>query len=97
MDGIISGIDPLSAIGSSIDVNKISSKKDVEHEFVSIFISQVMGNVFKAKSAAFGGESALGTFSDDLYNEIMLSKISREIAENKAFGFDNLLAADKKW
>jgi Rod binding domain-containing protein len=97
MDDMISAIDPLSAIGSNINLNTIRSKKDVESEFVSLFISQLMGNVFKAKTSALGGESALGSFSDDLYNEIMMSKISKELAENKAFGFDGLMAADKKW
>jgi len=92
----ITGINPLYAIGSNINVNRISTKKDVEREFVGIFISQVMGNVFKGQGSLFGSEGALGTYTDNLYNDIMLSKISREIAENKAFGFDKLLSLNDK-
>lgn len=95
MDGMISGIDPLSAIGNNVDINKISTKKDVEREFASIFISQVMGNVFKGQSSMLGTEGSLGMYSNSLYNDIMLAKISKEIADNKAFGFDQLLAAGK--
>ena len=94
---MINAIDPLSVMSSNINVGKIHSKKDVEREFVGIFISQVMGNVFKGESSIYGDEGALGMYSNSLYNDIMLAKISKEIAENKAFGFEKLLEAGTKW
>lgn len=92
MDFFVPGIDPLYAIGSNINVNKIKSKEDANKEFVSVFVSQIMKQVFKSQSSMFGEEGNLGMFSDNLYNDILLSKISREIAENKSFGFDKYLA-----
>jgi Rod binding domain-containing protein len=87
----ITGIDPLYAIGSQVNVNKVHTKKDAEKEFVAVFLQQVMKDVFKAQSSMMGDEGALGMFSDNLYNDIMISKVSRDLAENKAFGFDDAM------
>ena len=96
MDNIMSGIDPIRALGG-MQMGKMTSKRDVEKEFVGIFVSQIMGDVFKGQSSMFGTDGALSSYTEDLYNEIMLAKVSQEIAENKAFGFDKLLQADKAW
>ncbi len=95
MDAFVSGIDPLYAIGSSVNVNKIQSKADADQEFASIFISQVLKEVFKAQTSMFGEEGTLGMFSDNLYNDIMVAKMSSEIAKNKSFGFDKLITGNK--
>ena len=92
MDSYITGIDPLYAIGSSVGTNKIRTKENASTEFVSIFVSQILKEVFKAQSSMFGEEGSLGMFSYNLYNDILLSRISREIAENKSYGFDKILA-----
>lgn len=95
MDSYIAGIDPLYAIGSNINLNKIRTKTDAKREFASIFVSQVLKEVFKSQSSMFGEEGSLGVFSDNLYNDILLAKISGEIASNKSFGFDKLMMGDK--
>jgi Rod binding domain-containing protein len=95
MDSYITGIDPLYAIGSNINLNKVNAKTDAKQEFVSIFISQILKEVFKNQSTMFGEEGTLGMFSDNLYNDILVAKISSEIAQNKSFGFDKLLMGTK--
>lgn len=95
MDPYISGIDPLSAIGSNINFNKIRAKSDAKKDFAAIFVSQILKEVFKSQSSMFGEEDSLGMSSNDLYNDILLAKISGEIASNKAFGFDKLMMGKK--
>lgn len=75
-------------------MSKIRSKEDVSREFASIFISQVLKEVFKGQSSMFGEEGALGMFSDNLYNDILISKISADMAASKAFGFEKLMATN---
>jgi Rod binding domain-containing protein len=91
----IPAIDPLYAIGNNVNLSKVRTKEDAQKEFVSMFLSQVMKDVFKAQSSMFGDEGSLGTFSDNLYNDIMMSKISGDLAATKAFGFDGLFPSDK--
>lgn len=95
MDSYITGIDPLYAIGSNISFNRIKTKADAGREFSSIFIAQILKEVFKNQSAMFGEEGTLGAFSDNLYNDILIAKISSEIAKNKSFGFDKLVMGGK--
>jgi Rod binding domain-containing protein len=103
MSSFISGIDTLSAIGPNINMinmnkNKINNKAGADKEFVSIFVSQILKEVFENQSSMFGEEKeegALGDFSKNLYNDIMMAKISSEIAQNKAFGFDKLMMGRK--
>lgn len=91
MDSYIAGIDPISAFGNNnIKMNKTRTKEEVNKEFVAMFISQVMKDVFKAQSSMFGDEGAMGTFSENMYNDIMMSKISSDIAATKLFGFDKM-------
>ena len=96
MSFFVPAIDPLYAIGSNININKVSTKADVQREFVSVFMSQILKEVFKSQSSMFGEEGELGMFSDNLYNDVLLTKISRDMAESKAFGFDDLIANSKK-
>jgi Rod binding domain-containing protein len=91
VDSYITGIDPLYAIGSSINLNKVRTNADASREFASVFISQILKEVFKNQSSMFGEEGTLGPFSDNLYNDILIAKISSEIAQNKSFGFDKLM------
>ncbi len=91
MDSYITGIDPLYAIGANVNLNKIKTKADAGREFSSIFISQILKEVFKNQSSMFGEEGTLGAFSDNLYNDILIAKIASEIAQNKSFGFDKLV------
>ena len=95
MDSYITGIDPLYAIGSNVNLNRVRTKAEAEHEFASLFVSQVIKEVFKSQSSMFGEEGSLGAFSDNLYNDIMVAKISSEIAQNKAFGFEKMMAGHK--
>ena len=103
MSEFIPGINPLSAIGSDINMfnvntNKVNTKAGADKEFVSIFVSQILKQVFENQSSMFGDEKeegALGDFSKNLYNDIMMAKISSEIAQNKAFGFDKLMMGRK--
>jgi Rod binding domain-containing protein len=95
MDPYITGIDPLYAIGSNINLNKVRTKTDAKREFATIFVSQILKEVFKSQSSMFGEEGSLGVFSDNLYNDILLAKISGEIAGNKSFGFDKLMTGNK--
>jgi len=88
----VPGIDPLYAIGSNVNISNVRTKEDAKREFVSVFISQMLKEVFKSQSSMFGEEGSLGMFSDNLYNDIFISKISRDIAASKSFGFDKLLA-----
>lgn len=88
MDSFLTGIDPLYAIGSSVNANRVGNRQDAGKEFVSLFISQIVKQVFKSQSTMFGEEGNLGAFSDNLYNDILIDKISREIAESKSFGLD---------
>jgi len=94
MDSYIAGIDPLYAIGSNVNLSKMRSKEDVSREFASIFISQILKEVFKSQGSMFGEEGSLGMFSDNLYNDILISKISGDMAASKSFGFDRLMAAN---
>lgn len=94
MDSYLAGIDPLYAIGSNINLNRVRSKEDVSREFASIFISQILKEVFKSQGSMFGEEGSLGMFSDNLYNDILVSKISGDMAASKAFGFDRLMASN---
>ncbi len=88
----ITGIDPLYAIGSNISVNNnVRTKADAQKEFASVFVAQILKEVYKGQSEMFGEEGSLGLFSDNLYNDIMMSKISSEIAGDKSFGFEKLL------
>ncbi len=95
MDYFVPAIDPLYALGRNVGVGKVRSKEDVQKEFVSMFLAQIMKDVFKAQSSMFGEEGALGTFSDNLYNDIFLAKVSRDMASSKAFGFDKLFPTNK--
>lgn len=92
MDNYITGIDPMSALvkSNSIQTNKVRTKEEVNQEFVAMFISQVMKDVFKAQSSMFGDDTTMGAFSEDMYNDIMMSKISSDIAATKLFGFDKM-------
>jgi Rod binding domain-containing protein len=94
MVNFVPAIDPLYAVGSNVNVNNIKTKQDVEREFVSVFLSQVMKDVFKAQSTMFGDEGALGEFSGNMYNDIMMQKVSSDLAANKAFGFDKLMVGE---
>ena len=92
----MSGIDPLYAIGSNVDFGKIQSKADANQEFASIFVSQVLKQVFKSQSSMFGEEEdSLGMFSNNLYNDILVAKMASEISKNKSFGFDKLIMGNK--
>lgn len=93
MDYFTAGIDPLYAIGSNVSFNKVRSKEDAQHEFASIFISQILKEVLKNQSSMFGEEGSLGIYSGNLYNDVFISKIANEIAYNKSFGFDKMFAA----
>jgi len=95
VDSYITGIDPLYAIGGNVSISKVRTKADAEREFASVFISQILKEVFKNQSSMFGQEGALGMFSDNLYNDILVAKLSGEIAQNKAFGFDKLMTGIK--
>ena len=103
MSEFIPGINPMSAIGSDINMfnvntKKVNTKAGADKEFVSIFVSQILKEVFENQSSMFGEEKeegALGDFSKNLYNDIMMAKISSEIAQNKAFGFDKLMMGRK--
>ena len=95
MDSYVTGIDPLYAIGSSINLNRVRTKADAGREFSSIFVSQILKEVFKNQSAMFGEEGTLGMFSGNLYNDILIAKISSEIAQNKSFGFDKIVMDNK--
>lgn len=75
MDSYITGIDPLYAIGSNINLNRVNTKADAGREFVSIFVSQILKEVFNNQSAMFGKEGTLGAFSDNLYNDILVANI----------------------
>ena len=100
MSSFIPGIDPFSVIGSSANMNsvsanninssKVTTKEEARREFVSLFVSQVMKEMFKSQASMFGDEEPTGVFSGDLYNEILMSKISGELAKNRAFGFDKM-------
>jgi Rod binding domain-containing protein len=96
MDGYITGIDPLYALGSNINLKKPNAKADPKQEFISIFVSQILKEVFKNQSSMFGeGEDGtqgtFGGFSDNLYNDILVAKISSEIAQSKSLGFDKIM------
>ena len=95
MDSYITGIDPLYAIGSNVNMNRVRTKAEAGHEFASLFVSQVIKEVFKSQSSMFGEEGSLGAFSDNLYNDILIAKISSEIAQNKSFGFDKIMTGYK--
>jgi Rod binding domain-containing protein len=95
LDAYVAGIDPLYAIGSNISFGKIQSRADANQEFASIFVSQVLKQVFKSQTTMFGEEGTLGMFSDNLYNDILVAKMASEIAKNKSFGFDKLITGKK--
>jgi Rod binding domain-containing protein len=90
MDAFMAGIDPLFAIGSNVNVNKVRTKEQAGKEFVSVFMSQMLKQIFKAQSSMFGEEGSLGAFSDNLYNDLLISKISAEMAESKIFDLDKM-------
>jgi len=94
VDYFVSGIDPLYAIGSNVNLRKIRTRDDVQREFASIFVSQILKEVLKSQASVFGEEGSLGIFSGNLYNDILISKISGEIAYDKSFGFDRFMAAN---
>jgi Rod binding domain-containing protein len=94
MESFFAGIDPLYAIGSNVNLSRIRSKEDASREFASLFISQILKEVFKNQGSMFGEEGSLGMFSDNLYNDILISKISGDLAASKSFGFDKLVAAN---
>ena len=95
MDSYITGIDPLYAIGSNVNLKRVRTKAEAGREFASVFISQILKEVFKNQNSMFGEEGSLGAFSDNLYNDIMIAKISSEIAQNKSFGFDKMMTGYK--
>jgi hypothetical protein len=92
---IIPSIDPLYALGANVNVNKVRTKKEAEKEFVSVFLSQVMKDVFKAQSSMFGDEGALGAFSNNMFNDIMMQRVTADMVANKAYGFDKILAGEQ--
>lgn len=97
MDNMISAIDPLYALGNNVNMNKVGSRADAEKQFVSFFLSEIFKDVFKAQSSMFGEEgSSVGTFSNNLYNDILMSHITKEIADSKVYGMDKLLAKMNK-
>ena len=97
MSSFITGIDPLSAIGSNINLNmnRVNAKTDAKQEFVSIFVAQMLKQVFKDQRSMFREESPTGSFSDNLYNDILVAKISSEIAKDKSLGIDKLMMGIK--
>ena len=89
----ISGIDPLSVIGPNISAGKVRTKAEAEKEFASVFVAQILKEIYKGQMAMFGDEEKdAGMFSNNLYNDIMMSKIAGEIADSKSFGFEKLMA-----
>ncbi|MFH1710061.1 MAG: hypothetical protein ABH860_03180 [bacterium] len=95
MDPYITGINPLQSIGPQANVSKVKTRADAEREFASMFIAQILKETFKSQSSMFGKDKSIGMFSDNLYNDILIAKISSEIAQNKSFGFDKLMAGSK--
>ena len=95
MDYFIPGIDPLYAIGTNIGPNRIKTKEDARIEFASMFLAQMLKDVFKSQSAMFGGEGSLGIYSDNLYNDILLSKLSRQVATDRSLGFERVITGIK--
>jgi hypothetical protein len=93
----VSPIDPLYALGGNVPVNKPRTKAEVQQEFVSVFLSQIMKDVFKAQSSMFGDEGEMGMFADNMYNDVFLSKVTRDLAANPAFAFDKLFKGSNKW
>ena len=96
MDFSVPAIDPLYALGANVNANRIGSKSDAQKQFVSFFLSQIFKDVFKAQSTMFGEEGSTGTFSDNLYNDILMSRITKEIADSKIYGMDKILAQANK-
>jgi Rod binding domain-containing protein len=95
MESFVPGIDPLLAIGSSINVRKAVSKENAQQQFASIFMAQIMKEIFKGQSEMFGEEGSSGLFSESLYNDIFLSKISADMASSKSLGFERIFQTNK--
>jgi hypothetical protein len=96
MGYIVPSINPIDALGGSSGMPKVKTKKDVEKAFVSMVMSQIMKDMVKAPGSLLGGESAFGTVTDNMYKEIMMTKLTNDMVESKAFGFDKMMAGENK-
>ena len=87
----VPSIDPFYALSGNINPGRITSKADAEKQFVSVFLSEIFKGVFKSQNSLLGDDQT-SAFSDDLYNDILMSKITKDMADSKAYGIDKLLA-----
>ena len=87
----ITGIDPLNAMGSNISFSKVRTKEDAQKEFASMFVAQILKEIYKGQSAMFGEEGSLGMYSDNMFNDLMINKLASEIANSKSFGLDKMV------
>jgi len=86
----ITGIDPLYAIGSGVSATQPKTKAEAQKEFVAMFLNEILKEVYKGQSSMFGDEGSLGAFSDNMYNDLFIAKVSNELANSKAFGFESM-------
>jgi len=78
MDYFYGAIDPLSSIGSPLLKSQITSKnnpEDVSKEFMSIFMAELLKQVFKNQSLL---EEQAGA---GIYNDIFINQMARDLVE----------------
>jgi len=91
MIDFIPGMDPASMMGPSLNVSGMPrTNKEASKAFISLFLSQILKDVLKSQNALFDSTDGASMFSNDLYNQILISKISEDLAKNDIFGFDEM-------
>ena len=87
MNYYVPQISPVSMMGSSIPTsNRIETKEDANKVFVSFYIKEIMKNFSNSNNELYGNYS--NNFSKDIYNDVIVNKISHDLAEQDIFGFN---------
>lgn len=90
MDYFVPEISPVNMMGSSmVQGSRITTKEDANKAFVNLFLSQVLKNIMNAQNDLYGSDSA-NTFSNDIYNDVLINKMSEELAQDNVFGFGSV-------
>ncbi|MFC1559475.1 hypothetical protein ACFL4F_00040 [Candidatus Margulisiibacteriota bacterium] len=97
MDYFVPGISSADILGPSLKINKVvKTKEEANKAFISLFLSQILRNVLKSQNTLYGDSQGMSAFSRDMYNEILISKISEDLAKSKTFGFEKVLGLEKQ-
>lgn len=94
----VSSVNPylnvLPDLQNQADLRQPGSAKDVKREFMALFLKELLRNSFGAEGTGFDSllekeDDAFGA-APGYYNDALIQKITDELIDSGAFGFDEL-------